>query len=104
MFTNLTGGYGNSNIMHMIRTSVLLPPSLHQELVMTSEQEGKGVTELVREALEQWMEKRRNTQLKRIYEGLDRFVGKGPSGISDASTTIDEVLYGQHGAWKGEDE
>lgn len=88
----------------MIRTSVLLPPALHQELVITSRQERTGITALVRQAVEQWLASRRSVQLQRIYDGLDRFAGKGPHGITDASTTINAVLYGKHGVWKGQDE
>jgi hypothetical protein len=100
----LTYGYGNSNIHIMIRTSILLPPVLHQQVVMTSQQEGKSVTDVIRQAVEQFIETRRKTQLKRIYDVMDQFVGKGPPGITDASSTIDEVLYGENGVWKGQDE
>ncbi len=40
-------------------------------------------------------------QLKKMYTVLDEMNGIGGKGIVDASTTIDEVLYGENGAWRG---
>ncbi len=85
----------------MIRTSILLPPAIHQELVITSKQEGSTLTDLVRQAVEEWITLRKRHKLQRMYDALDHFVGQGPPGITDASSTIDEVLYGENGAWKG---
>jgi len=42
--------------------------------------------------------------LKRMYDDLAELEGVGDPGITDASTTIDETLYGEHGAWRGQDE
>jgi len=39
---------------------------------------------------------------ERMYAGLNAFREAGSPGITDASTTIDETLYGDNGAWKGE--
>jgi hypothetical protein len=37
-----------------------------------------------------------------MYRGLIASGGFGPKGIVDASTTMDKVLYGENGAWKGQ--
>ena len=42
--------------------------------------------------------------ISRVYEGLRELDGAGEHGITDASTTIDEVLYGENGAWRGSDQ
>lgn len=39
-------------------------------------------------------------QLKRMYEALDKMRGLAKSNITE-STTIDVVLYGENGAWRG---
>lgn len=39
--------------------------------------------------------------MKKMYTVLDEMNGIRGAGIVDASTTIDEVLYGEQGAWRG---
>ena len=85
----------------MIRTSVVLPPALHKELEITSHQEGRTVTDLIRQAVEQAMTARRQTQVKAMYRTLRTLEGTGSPDITDASTTINDVLYGEEGTWKG---
>lgn len=41
--------------------------------------------------------------ISKIYEGLRELKGIGEKSVTDASETIDEVLYGENGAWKGSD-
>ena len=88
----------------MIRTSVILPPALHQELVITSHQEGKSVTDLVRQAVEQFMISRQKKHLGKMYQTLTLLEATGSPDITDASTTINDILYGERGAWKGRSE
>lgn len=40
-------------------------------------------------------------RLDRMYEELKKLEGIVKDPITDASSTIDEVLYGENGAWKG---
>ncbi len=89
--------------MTMIRTTVLLPPALHQDIVITSRQEGKGMTVIVRELLDQALEMRSQLRLQRVYDALDHLSGSGPKGITDTSKSINDIVYGAHGAWKGQD-
>lgn len=42
--------------------------------------------------------------ISRIYEGLRELKGIGDNSVTNASETIDEVLYGENGAWKGSDQ
>jgi hypothetical protein len=37
-----------------------------------------------------------------MYEVIWKMKGIGDPNITDASTTIDEVLYGENGAWRSE--
>jgi hypothetical protein len=85
----------------MIRTSILLPAALHKELEIASRQDGETVTGLIRYAVEHFMRARNSAKLKKLYETLREMEGMGDKHVTDASTTIDEVLYGEKGAWRG---
>ena len=41
-------------------------------------------------------------QLDEMYEAIWKMKGIGDPNITDASTTIDEVLYGENGAWRSQ--
>jgi len=90
--------------MTNIRASIMLPAALHQRLRMVSKQENKNLSEVVREILDRELARREHERLDRIYQGIRELAGMGERGITDASTTIDEVLYGESGAWKGRGE
>lgn len=85
----------------MIRTSIVIPPVLHHQLSMLARQEGKKLSEFLREKLGGIADQEQKSQLDQMYEAIDKMVGAGDSNITDASTTIDEVLYGENGAWRG---
>jgi prevent-host-death family protein len=38
---------------------------------------------------------------KQVYAGLARMEGIGDAQVKDGSTTVDKVLYGEQGAWRG---
>ena len=38
---------------------------------------------------------------KHMYKVLDEMNGAGDPTLVDTSTTIDDVLYGENGAWRG---
>jgi len=86
----------------MLRTSLYLPTTLHQRLLVASKQEKKSLSELVKELLDKALAASEEKKLQRMYEGLKALGGFGPKGIRDASTTIDKVLYGENGAWRGQ--
>jgi len=79
----------------MMRVSLYLTPSLHNRLHIVSKQAGQSVSALARELLDQALAAREKAQLKRLYEGIDCLDGIGPKGITDASTTIDQIMYGE---------
>lgn len=85
----------------MVRTTLVLPEPLHQKLRLTAQSEGTSLTKLVRELLAQSLARRENGQLQALYKALKELEGAGERGISEASMTIDTLLYGQKGAWRG---
>lgn len=84
-----------------IRASFMLPPILHQRLVIASKQEDKSLSEMVRELLDRELTRREHIQIDRMYEELKAMDGVGEPGVTDASITVDEILYGENGAWRG---
>lgn len=87
--------------MTTVRASFVLPAALHQRLLIVSKQENKNLSEVVREILDRELAKREARKLDHMYQALKAMDGIGDPGITDASTTIDEVLYGENGAWRG---
>ncbi|MCI0560770.1 MAG: hypothetical protein MN733_19990 [Nitrososphaera sp.] len=85
----------------MIRTSFYLPDTLHQRLYWASKQVKKSISRLVQELLDESLAVQEKAQRQHMYAELRKLEGIGPKGITDASTTIDEVLYGEQGAWRG---
>jgi hypothetical protein len=88
----------------MIRTSLLLPEPVHQQVHITAKQEGKNFSEAVRDLITAALKVKQRSQAKRIYAVMRKMEGICTDPITDASATIDEVLYGEHGAWKGKSE
>ena len=82
----------------MIRTSLVLPAPLHQRLVWASKREGKPVAQVVREILTKVLTVKETAHIKKMYKALDKLDGIGEPGITDASISINETLYGKRGA------
>ena len=88
----------------MIRTSVLLPQNLFQQLAMRAAEEKRTVSEIVRSILDTALTQDDPIRVRRVYTGLWKIHGKGKPEVTDVSSTIDETLYGENGAWKGDSE
>lgn len=86
----------------MIRRSVIFTNTLNQQLDLLAKAEDKRFSEVVRDLLSKALKVEEETRRERMYRAIDSLDGIGDSGITDASTTIDETLYGEQGAWKGE--
>jgi phage terminase large subunit-like protein len=85
----------------MVRASFYLPDTLHQRLYLASKQMKKSVSQLAQELLDKALVIQEEAHTRRMYQELRKLHGIGPKGITDASTTLNEVLYGENGAWKG---
>jgi hypothetical protein len=85
----------------MMRTTLTLPVALHQQLIIASKQEGKSLSELARDLIDFAMTTRQKPQIKHTYSVLREIEGICTDPATDVSTTIDETLYGEDGAWKG---
>ena len=85
----------------MIRTSLLLPDTLHQRLLLAAKQERTSVTQLVRNLLDTALARQEKRRIGHMYDVLKKLEGIGEKDVTDASETIDEMLYGKKGAWQG---
>jgi hypothetical protein len=48
--------------------------------------------------------KTENERIDAMYKGLFELVGMAKTNITNASTTIDDILYGENGTWRGTQE
>jgi len=45
-----------------------------------------------------------SNHVSKVHKGLRELDGVGDKSVTNASETIDEVLYGENGVWKGSDQ
>jgi hypothetical protein len=88
----------------MLRTTINLPVALHHQLQFLARGRQTTVSEVVRKFIEQGLEAQKSNLLDDSFEALKAIQGIATGGRADASTQIDEILYGKEGAWKGRDE
>ncbi len=77
-------------------------PTFHIRLKRAAEQAGKPMAQLVEEKLAPILDDQEQARLKRMYNGLFALEGFSKEPITDASTNIDEVLYGEGNQKGGE--
>lgn len=82
-----------------VTTNLRLPEDLHKLLKHMAVEENTSVSQLVREALEQFISPRpeqpKSKKLRIEDNPLWALVGSGRSGLKDASEKHDEYLYGK---------
>lgn len=86
----------------MIRTSLYLPDTLHQRLLALSQREGKSFSALARALFHQALECGQEHDVAETYDALDALEGIGEPQTVDPANRVDEVLYGEKGAWRGD--
>ena len=85
----------------MLRTSLYLPHSLHYRLQVVSETKKTSISNLIRTAVKKLLEKEERTKLDELYAAMEEAKGFCKDNVTDTSKTIDEILYGENGAWRG---
>ena len=88
----------------LIRTTILLQPSLFRRLKLFAQDRGTPMTVVVERAIRNAIEAEDQPRIRQMYDGLFKLAGTGKAGVRDASSTIDADLYGGDGAWKGADD
>lgn len=59
------------------------------------------MSEVIEAGVRYVIQQAEQAKIEKMYDGLFTLKGTGKAGIKDTSTTIDEELYGEDGAWKG---
>lgn len=88
--------------LNTIKTTVTFSPAFLQRLKVVARERSSSISRLIEEELSALLRERETSQLARMYGAIRKWQGSGSPGITDASQTIDETLYGAHGVWKGE--
>ncbi len=82
---------------HMLRTTLYLPETIHLRLKQVSKRQNTSISKLAANILDKALAQQETANLERIFNAFEQLEGVGGRGIKDASTTIDEVLYGEKG-------
>lgn len=83
------------------KTTLSFTPSFRERLRMLSQEHHKSMSQFVEDELGRALQEKEETQLTQMYRTFRTMRGSGSPGITDASSTIDETLYGRNGVWKG---
>ena len=86
---------------HTIKTTLTFSPVFLQKLRQHARKNKTSMSRTIEERLHQLLTQEEQHQLQRTYHALDQLFSIGSHGITDASQTIDETLYGDNGVWKG---
>ena len=81
--------------LRMLRTTFYFPEPFYQRLRMASQRHGKSASKLAQEWIERALSREEEQHLEALYQSLDQLDGFIHDPITDASTTIDAVLYGE---------
>lgn len=84
-----------------MRTTIYLSETLHQRLQIASKRRNQSVSQLAQDLLDRALADEEKVRLDKMYTALEGLEGFIKTPVKDASTTIDEVLYGKHGIWRG---
>ncbi len=92
-----------TDMHNMIRTTLFLPPALHQRLLISSKQRKKSFSAFARDLFASYLADEEQKDIEQVYRAMDRMKGVGNPRVTDGSTTINKTLYGEHGAWRASD-
>jgi hypothetical protein len=86
----------------MTRISLYVPDTLRYRLELAAKQTSKGLSEYAGELLDEALARERGQHLDEMYTAWGEVEGLVTGGPPDLASTVDEVLYGSDGAWRGE--
>lgn len=92
-----------SKCLHMntVRTSISLPEPLAYRLRAVLKKDRQTLAGFITRLIERELNSRDEARLK-SYAALDRLTGSVDSKETTLSTTMNDVLYGDSGAWRGD--
>ncbi len=77
------------------RATITLPTDLYNDIAQQARLMGKSFSELSKELMSVGLQQKRSEQIEQSYAALWEFAGTGDPSVTDASTTIDQLLYGK---------
>jgi lauroyl/myristoyl acyltransferase len=77
-----------------IKTTINFTPTFYYKLKQVATQQKKPMNLCIEEMMNPVLDKLQKEQLKRMYKAFFEMAGMIKDGPTDASTTIDEYLYG----------
>jgi hypothetical protein len=86
----------------MLRTTINLPFAVHHQLQLLARRRRTTVSDLVRVFIEKGLEAQKSERLDDSLKALKAIQGIAKGGKEDLSGHIDDLLYGEHGAWQGQ--
>lgn len=89
------------NTHTLTRTTVSIHPAIIQRLKAYAGQQGKTMSAIIEEGIRNVISQTEHAYVSHIYTVLKELDGSGGKGVKDASTTINDTLYGERGSWKG---
>ncbi len=82
-------------------TTVSIPEPLQQRLQIASKRRQVSASRLAQQIIDEALIREESEQLERMYRAWDHVKGIGKKGITDLSQNVDDILYGEQGAWRG---
>ncbi len=87
------------------RATISLPTPLYDQLVQYADQADQTLSGFVRDLVANELKRREAAKTQEAYEIMNELQGiiTDPA-LTNLSEEVDEVLYGEYGAWRGENE
>lgn len=87
--------------VHTTKTTLTFSPTFLQRLKTAAQERNRSMSRLIEEELSAILHEWEARKLSKTYSAIKKWQGSGSHGITDASQTIDQTLYGVDGVWKG---
>lgn len=85
------------------RATITLPSDVYQLLVQEAERNNKSFSEFIRDIVQKEVERRHQEEQQRNYEIMRKLSGSiNDPTLTNIAENIDEILYGEYGAWRGQ--
>lgn len=81
--------------MQVIRTSFAFPAPLYQRLMRLSQRRKQSLSKTVQSLLEPMLQDEEEESRQSIYSAFHEMQGICKADVTDASQTIDQVVYGE---------
>ena len=77
-----------------VKTTMNFSPAFHSKLKQVADERQKPMGQFIEEYLSPMIDDLQERKRQAVFEGLFKLEGMITNGTEDASTTIDEYLYG----------